>query len=183
MFQRYRCLRRRCLFELTRAHRRLPRGQPRSCGARPHAGSRFVSAVTNPNAASAGNARRLELASSPSRASRLISIGTSRKYWYQPARPGRSANSKATPLAVRRRRRRALAAPETCEWHWLVYWSSSQPSEKVCRSDFRQKPESYRPATDELKRFLPHVSGFLFPFDHRIELSKAAQPNAVFNRL
>ncbi len=51
------------------------------------------------------------------------------------------------------------------------------------RWDFRQKPESYRPATDELKRLLPHVSGFLLPFDHRIELSKAAQTDAFFNRL
>ena len=35
---------------------------------------------------------------------------------------------------------------------------------------------------DELKRFLPHVSGFPLPCDHRIELSKPAQNDAFLNR-
>ena len=51
------------------------------------------------------------------------------------------------------------------------------------RWDFRQKPERYRPATDELKGLLPHVSRFLLPLDHRIELSKAAQTDAFLDQL
>ncbi len=51
------------------------------------------------------------------------------------------------------------------------------------RWDFREKPESYRPAMDELKRFLPHMRSFLLPFDHRVELGKAAQTDAFLYRL
>ena len=44
-----------------------------------------------------------------------------------------------------------------------------------------EEPQSHRPAANESKKLLPHLGGFLAPFDYRVNFGVGAQANPLFH--